>query len=50
MDQMLTLMVAYIQDPYLDSAARIVWGCTSSSEAVCEFDDVKFWNLANLPQ
>ena len=32
-----------------DNAGKTQFRFTSSSPAVCEFDNVKFWNLANIP-
>ena len=42
--------ILYLNDPDLDSSGRITFGCESVIEAVCEFDNVKFWDLSNLPQ
>ena len=42
--------IAYLTDPDLGiSPGAITFHCLSISEAVCEFDNVRFWNLANVP-
>jgi len=41
--------ILYLNDPDLDSSGLITFGCLTSIEAVCEFDNAKFWDLANVP-
>ena len=41
--------ILYLNDPDLDSSGLINFGCETSIEAICEFDNVKFWDLANIP-
>jgi Tol biopolymer transport system component/predicted Ser/Thr protein kinase len=41
--------VAYFEDADFDRSGRTVLKCTSIHQAVCEFDNVKFWNLENVP-
>ena len=41
--------IVYLNDPDLGLlAGAITFHCLSSSEGVCEFDNVKFWNLASV--
>ncbi|MCI0779678.1 MAG: hypothetical protein J4N93_00160 [Chloroflexi bacterium] len=40
--------VVYVKDADLDGRGWIEFHCLSDSEAVCEFDNVKFWDLANI--
>ena len=42
--------IVYLNDADLGLlAGAIQFHCLSSAEGVCEFDNVKFWNLANVP-
>ncbi|MEK7328935.1 MAG: hypothetical protein AAB217_27130 [Chloroflexota bacterium] len=41
--------VAYFEDADFDTSGNTMLGCQSLGQAVCEFDNVKFWNLANVP-
>jgi TolB protein len=41
--------VAYFDDPDFDTSGGTGLFCQSLGQAVCEFDNVKFWNLANVP-
>jgi serine/threonine protein kinase len=41
--------IAFFDDKNLDNAGITYMHCNSVSEASCEFDNVKFWNLANIP-
>jgi hypothetical protein len=43
--------VAYLENADFDrlGATGIGLFCESTTEGVCEFDNVKFWNLANVP-
>jgi hypothetical protein len=41
--------VGYFDNKNLDITGRTIFHCISDSPAVCEFDNIKFWNLANLP-
>ena len=43
------LAVLYLKDPDLDSYGQITLVCQSSAAATCEFDNLKFWDLTNLP-
>jgi hypothetical protein len=38
----------FIEDAYLDNPGRNFFSCYSFSPAVCEFDNVKFWNLSKI--
>ncbi len=41
--------ILYLNDPDLDRSGMTTFGCQSIIETVCEFDNVKYWNLANVP-
>ena len=41
--------MAYFEDGDFDTAGKTLLMCTSYSEAVCEFDNFKFWDLDNVP-
>jgi len=41
--------ILYLKDSDLDSSGQITLGCQSSAIATCEFDNLRFWNLANVP-
>jgi hypothetical protein len=41
--------VFYAEDADLDVAGRAYMMCHSLSETACEFDNVEFWDLANVP-
>jgi hypothetical protein len=41
--------VAYFKDADFDRSGQTVLHCQSILQAVCEFDNVQFWNLANVP-
>lgn len=41
--------ILYLNDSDLDNSGMITFGCLTSIEAICEFDNVKFWDLANIP-
>ncbi len=40
---------AYFEDADFDTSGGTGLGCQSLGQAVCEFDNVKFWNLVNVP-
>jgi hypothetical protein len=40
--------IAYLEDPDFDTSGEIMLFCTSISTTVCEFDNVKFWNLTKV--
>ena len=40
---------AYFEDAGFDTSGGTGLFCQSPGQAVCEFDNVKFWNLANVP-
>ena len=42
--------IFYMNDEHLDSRSKTQLRCTSKSESVCEFDNVRYWDLANLPK
>lgn len=42
-------LVAYFEDSHLDAVHQIGFRCNALPEMVCEFDNVKFWNLDNVP-
>jgi hypothetical protein len=41
--------MGFFEDRNLDNAGKTIFHCMTVSPAVCEFDNVKFWNLANIP-
>jgi hypothetical protein len=41
--------VAYFEDTDFDTSGGTGLFCQSLGQAVCEFDNVKFWNLVNVP-
>jgi hypothetical protein len=41
--------IGFFDNSNFDNAGRTRIACSSSTPAVCEFDNVKFWNLANIP-
>jgi hypothetical protein len=41
--------VAYFEDADFDKLGGTSLQCISIRQAVCEFDNIKFWNLANVP-
>jgi len=41
--------VAYLDDADFDTSGQTLLICMSTSQTVCEFDNVQFWNLANVP-
>lgn len=41
--------VAYLDDLDFDTSGGTGLFCNSLGQAACEFDTVKFWNLANVP-
>ena len=41
--------VAYFEDADFDTSGGTGLFCQSLGQAVCEFDNVKFWNLNNVP-
>jgi hypothetical protein len=41
--------IAYIEDPDFDAPGKIMFFCSSTTATVCEFDNVKFWNLVKVP-
>ena len=43
------VLVAYFEESHLDAAHQIGFRCSALPEMVCEFDNVRFWNLDNVP-
>jgi hypothetical protein len=41
--------VAYVRDQVLDVSHQMTFGCHGEIDAICEFDNVKAWNLDNVP-
>lgn len=41
--------MSFFEDSNLDNPGATYFHCESVSPAVCEFDNVKYWNLANIP-
>jgi dipeptidyl aminopeptidase/acylaminoacyl peptidase len=41
--------VAYFEDADFDTSGGTGLFCQSLGQALCEFDNVRFWNLANVP-
>ena len=41
--------MAYFEDADFDTAGMIMLWCMSPGQVVCEFDNVRFWNLDNVP-
>ena len=41
--------VSYFKDSNLDNPGETYIHCISISPAECEFDNIKYWNLANIP-
>jgi len=41
--------VAYLEDADFDTSGGTGLFCQSLGQGVCEFDNVKFWNLNNVP-
>jgi Tol biopolymer transport system component len=41
--------VVYFEEPDFYTASGTLFFCDSNSPAVCEFDNVKLWNLDNVP-
>lgn len=41
--------VAYYQNNLLDNAGTTVFICSANAESTCEFDNVKFWDLKDVP-
>ena len=41
--------IAYIEDDNFDTSGKTLLMCASTSQTVCEFDNVKFWDISDLP-
>jgi WD40 repeat protein len=41
--------VAYLDDADFDTSGQTLLICTSTSQSICEFDNVKLWRLDNVP-
>lgn len=41
--------IFYVMDEHLISKSSIQIRCTTRTEGVCEFDNFRYWNAANLP-
>jgi hypothetical protein len=41
--------VAYVQDQVLDVLHRTWFNCEGEPDGMCEFDNVKVWNLETVP-
>ena len=41
--------MAFFEDIHLDNSGETFFHCSSISPAECEFDNIKYWNLANIP-
>jgi len=43
------VLLAYFEESHLDAVHQIGFRCNALPEMVCEFDNVKFWNLDDVP-
>jgi hypothetical protein len=40
---------AYFEDPEFNTSGRTWFSCASYAETICEFDNIKLWELASIP-